>query len=81
MDEDDRSQVAIPRQFFPTCVPTFSLVMPDMGYRASIWGSFRMDPRLLLAGMTKKKMDPRSRLAGMPAGRPIPTNTPTTLSS
>ena len=40
-------------------------VMPDIGNRASILGFFRMDPRLLLAGMTEGEMDPRLLLAGM----------------
>jgi len=33
-------------------------VIPDILYRASILGSFRMDPRLQLAGMTAKRLIP-----------------------
>ena len=34
------------------------LGIPDIVYRESILGSFRMDPRLLLAGMTEGERDP-----------------------
>jgi hypothetical protein len=34
-------------------------VIPDIFNRESILGSFRMDPRLLLAGMTEGEIDPR----------------------
>ena len=40
-------------------------VMPDIVNRASILGFFRMDPRLLLAGMTEGERDPRHQTAGM----------------
>jgi hypothetical protein len=40
-------------------------VIPDIFYRASILGSFRMDPRLQLAGMTAGEMDPCHRHKGM----------------
>jgi hypothetical protein len=37
-------------------------VMPDIFNRASILSSFRMDPRLQLAGMTEGEMDTRDTL-------------------
>jgi hypothetical protein len=39
--------------------------MPDSFYRASILGSFRMDPRLLLAGMTETRGHARRVLSGI----------------
>jgi hypothetical protein len=50
--------------FFDVVNPMLA-ALPDIVYRVSILGSYRMDPRLLLAGMTEGEREPRHRHAGM----------------
>jgi hypothetical protein len=50
----------MPDRCYPESIPI--AVMPDIVYRASILGSFRMDPCLQLAGVTEEEMDTRHKL-------------------